>query len=42
MLRKELTIHFVSEITEAVAIALQPGSSQSRVPMPIADEVPIA
>ena len=33
-LRKELTIHFVSEISEAVAIALQPNAAQTHVPMP--------
>ena len=35
-LRKELTIHFVSEISEAVAIALQPSSGQTTTPMPVA------
>jgi ATP-dependent Lon protease len=34
-LRKELTIHFVSEIAEVVAIALQPSAKQTRVPMPV-------
>src|SRR5881394_853082 len=34
-LRKELTIHFVSEISEVVAIALQPSSGQTHVPMPV-------
>jgi ATP-dependent Lon protease len=34
-LRKELTIHFVTEISEAVAIALQPGSQQTTTPMPL-------
>jgi ATP-dependent Lon protease len=34
-LRKELTIHFVSEIAEVVAIALQPSAAQTRVPMPV-------
>src|SRR5436190_8848343 len=34
-LRKELTIHFVSEISEAVAIALQPSSQQTTTPMPL-------
>ncbi len=34
-LRKELTIHFVTEIGEAVAIALQPGSQQTITPMPV-------
>ena len=42
-LRKELTIHYVSEISEAVAIALQPGAQQTTTPMPVettADPVP--
>jgi ATP-dependent Lon protease len=34
-LRKELTIHFVTEIGEAVALALQPGAEQTHVPMPV-------
>jgi ATP-dependent Lon protease len=34
-LRKELTIHFVSEIGEAVAIALQPSAGQTTTPMPV-------
>jgi ATP-dependent Lon protease len=34
-LRKELTIHFVSEIGEAVAIALQPNAAQTTTPMPV-------
>jgi ATP-dependent Lon protease len=34
-LRKELTIHYVGEIGEAVAIALQPGSQQTTTPMPV-------
>jgi ATP-dependent Lon protease len=34
-LRKELTIHFVSEISEAVAIALQPSAAQTTTPMPL-------
>ena len=34
-LRKELTIHFVSEISEAVAIALQPNAAQTTTPMPV-------
>jgi ATP-dependent Lon protease len=38
-LRKELTIHFVSEITEAVAIALQPNAKQTTMPRPIEPEV---
>ena len=33
-LRKELTIHYVSEIAQAVAIALQPLASQTSTPMP--------
>jgi ATP-dependent Lon protease len=38
-LRKELTIHFVSEIVEVVAIALQPDAQQTRVPMPLDGDV---
>jgi ATP-dependent Lon protease len=38
-LRKELTIHFVSEISEAVAIALQPSAQQTTMPRPIEPEV---
>ncbi len=34
-LRKELTIHFVTEISEAVAIALQPNAAQTTTPMPL-------
>jgi len=34
-LRQELTIHFVSEIGEAVAIALQPNAQQTTTPMPV-------
>jgi ATP-dependent Lon protease len=34
-LRKELTIHFVSEISEVVAIALQPSAEQTHVPRPL-------
>jgi ATP-dependent Lon protease len=41
-LRKELTIHYVSEITEAVAIALQPRSAQTSVPMPRETQQPSA
>ena len=42
-LRKELTIHFVGEISEVVAIALQPSASQTHVPMPInRDAQPVA
>jgi ATP-dependent Lon protease len=35
-LRKELTIHYVTEITEAVAIALQPDPRQTHTPVPAA------
>src|SRR5215213_9109819 len=38
-LRKELTIHFVSEISEAVAIALQPSAQQTTMPRPVEAEV---
>jgi len=38
-LRKELTIHFVSEIAEVVAIALLPSAAQTHVPMPIDTDV---
>jgi ATP-dependent Lon protease len=42
-LRKELTIHFVAEISEVVAIALQPSATQTHVPMPInRDAQPVA
>jgi ATP-dependent Lon protease len=41
-LRKELTIHFVSEIAEVVAIALQPDAAQTRVPMPLTADAPVA
>jgi ATP-dependent Lon protease len=34
-LRKELKIHFVTEISEAVAIALQPSAQQTTTPMPV-------
>jgi ATP-dependent Lon protease len=34
-LRKELTIHFVTEISEAVAIALHPDAQQTTTPMPV-------
>jgi ATP-dependent Lon protease len=33
-LRRELTIHYVAEISEAVAIALQPGAQQTTTPKP--------
>lgn len=36
-LRRELTIHFVSEIAQAVAIALQPRAEQTVTPMPLPD-----
>ena len=38
-LRKELTIHFVGEIGEAVAIALQPDAQQTTMPRPIEPDV---
>jgi ATP-dependent Lon protease len=38
-LRRELTIHYVSEISEAVAIALLPSSEQTTLPKPIRPEV---
>src|SRR3954464_791329 len=38
-LRQELTIHFVSEIAEAVALALQPSAQQTTMPRPIEPEV---
>jgi ATP-dependent Lon protease len=42
-LRKELTIHFVSQIAEVVAIALQPDPRQIHVPMPVdTDAQPVA
>jgi ATP-dependent Lon protease len=42
-LRQELTIHFVSEIAEVVAIALQPDSRQSHLPLPLGTDVqPVA
>jgi ATP-dependent Lon protease len=34
-LRKELTIHFVSEIAQVLAIALQPSAQQTTTPMPV-------
>src|SRR3954449_513653 len=40
-LRKELTIRFVSEIAEVVAIALQPRAEQTRIPMPVVDVQPV-
>ncbi|HET7697762.1 MAG TPA: endopeptidase La, partial [Vicinamibacterales bacterium] len=38
-LRKELTIHFVAEIAEAVAIALQPDAQQTSLPRPVQSDV---
>jgi ATP-dependent Lon protease len=38
-LRRELTIHYVSEISEAVAIALLPSAEQTTLPKPIQPEV---
>jgi ATP-dependent Lon protease len=38
-LRRELTIHYVSEIGEAVAIALLPSAEQTTLPKPIQPEV---
>ena len=38
-LRKELTIHFVGEISEAVAIALQPSAEQTTMPRPVEPDV---
>src|SRR5262245_24720270 len=34
-LRKELTIHYVTEIAEVVATALEPRAEQTHVPMPV-------
>jgi ATP-dependent Lon protease len=41
-LRQELTIHFVSEIAEVVAIALQPDSRQSHLQLPLGNVQPVA
>jgi ATP-dependent Lon protease len=38
-LRRELTIHYVSEISQAVAIALLPSAEQTTLPKPIQPEV---
>ena len=38
-LRRELTIHYVSEISEAVAIALLPSAEQTTLPKPLRPEV---
>jgi ATP-dependent Lon protease len=38
-LRRELTIHYVTEIAQAVAIALQPSAEQTTRPRPIESEV---
>ncbi len=41
-LRRELTIHYVSEIGEVLAIALQPSAKQMHVPMPVSgDALPV-
>src|SRR5207244_12933040 len=40
-LRQELTIHFVSEIAEAVAIALQPSAEQTHMPIPATHAQPV-
>jgi ATP-dependent Lon protease len=37
-LRRELTIHYVADIVEVLAIALQPSAAQTRVPMPVAPD----
>ena len=34
-LRRELTIHYVAEIADAVKIALKPSSGQTTTPMPL-------
>jgi len=38
-LRHELTVHYVSEISEAVAIALLPSAEQTSLPTPVRPEV---
>jgi ATP-dependent Lon protease len=38
-LRHELTIHYVTEIAQAVAIALQPSAEQTTLPRPVVSEV---
>jgi ATP-dependent Lon protease len=41
-LRRELTIHYVREIGEVLAIALQPSAKQMHVPMPVGgDALPV-
>jgi ATP-dependent Lon protease len=41
-LRRELTIHYVREIGEVLAIALQPSAKQMHVPMPVSgDALPV-
>jgi ATP-dependent Lon protease len=37
-LRRELTIHYVTEISDVLAIALTPSPSQTTTPMPLAGE----
>jgi ATP-dependent Lon protease len=39
-LRKELTIHYVTEISEAVTVALLPDAKQTHVPMPVRTGAP--
>jgi ATP-dependent Lon protease len=34
-LRRELTIHYVTEISEVLTIALTPSAQQTRTPMPV-------
>jgi ATP-dependent Lon protease len=41
-LRRELKIHYVTEIAEAVAIALQPGVTQTHIPMPLTTDDEVA
>jgi ATP-dependent Lon protease len=41
-LRRELTIHYVTEISEAVAIALQPSAEQTITPMPVTEHQPVS
>ena len=38
-LRRELTIHYVTEISDVLAIALTPSPSQTTTPMPLAGEL---
>ena len=37
-LRRELTLHYVSEISQVLAIALQPRAEQTHTPMPVTGE----